>query len=150
MLHQQIKDEVKKAMLAREEVKLRTVRGILAAFTYELGVLKRKPDGELTDEEALAVIKRQAKQHKDSIEQFTAGGRQDLVDKEAEELKIIEAYLPQTMSQDEIRPLAEAKKAELGITDKSKAGLLMSALMKDLKGRADGGDVKAVVDQLLS
>jgi uncharacterized protein YqeY len=105
---------------------------------------------ELTDEEALAVIKRLVKQRKDSIDQFKKGNREDLVKVEEAELKILEVYLPQMMSQAEISKIAEKKKTELGISDKSKAGLLMSALMKELKGRADGGDVKVVVDKLFS
>jgi uncharacterized protein YqeY len=150
MLHEQIKGEIKQAMLAKDELKLRVVRSLVAAFMNETMSKKRKPDEMLTDEEALAVITRAAKQRKDSIEQFRAGNREDLAESEEAELKIIETYLPQLMSRDEIKPLAEAKKAELGITDKNKAGLLMSSLMKELKGKADGTDVKAVVDELLA
>lgn len=150
MLHEQIKGEIKEAMLAKDELKLRVVRSLVAAFTSEVMAKKRKPDELLSDEEALAVITRQAKQRKDSIEQFRAGQREDLASAEEAELKLIETYLPTLMSREEIKPLAEAKKAELGITDKTKAGLLMSSLMKDLKGKADGADVKAVVDELLN
>lgn len=150
MLHEQIKGEIKQAMLAKDELKLRVARSLVAAFTTEVMAKKRKPDELLSDEEALAVITRASKQRKDSIEQFKAGGRQDLVDSEQAELDIIETYLPKLMSRDEIKPLAEAKKTELGITDKTKAGMLMSAIMKDLKGKADGADVKAVVDELLA
>lgn len=150
MLHEQIKNEIKQAMLAKDELKLRVARSLVAAFTNELVAKKRKPDEFLSDEEALAVITRAAKQRKDSMEQFRAGGREDLATSEEAELKIIETYLPTLMSQAEIKTLAEAKKAELGATDKTKAGLLMSALMKDLKGKADGADVKAVVDELLA
>jgi len=149
MLHEQIKGEIKEAMKAKDELKLRVVRSLVAASTSEVMAKKRKPDEFLSDEEALAVITRASKQRKDSIEQFLAGGRKDLAESEEAELKIIETYLPTLMSRDEIKPLAEAKKAELGITDKTKAGLLMSAIMKDLKGKADGADVKAVVDELL-
>ena len=150
MLHEQIKGEIKEAMKAKDELKLRVVRSLVAAFTSELTAKKRKPDEILSDEEALAVITRASKQRKDSIEQFQVGGRQDLVDSEQAELNIIETYLPTLMTREEIRPLAEAKKNELNVTDKSKAGLLMSAIMKDLKGKADGADVKAVVDELLA
>lgn len=148
MLHDQIKEEIKKAMLAKDEVRLRTVRGISAAFTNELVTLKRKPDEKLSDEEALAVLKRLAKQRKDSIEQFQAGGREDLVATEKEELEIIESYLPAQMPREEIQKIAEAKKAEMGITDKSKMGILMGAVMKETKGQADGAAVKEVVEGL--
>jgi hypothetical protein len=150
MLHEQLKGEIKEAMKAKDAVKLSVVRGIVTAFMNELVAKKRKPDDFLSDEEALAVITRAAKQRKDSIEQFKAGGREDLAELEEAELKIIETYLPTLMTREEIKPLAIAKKEEMAITDKSKAGLLMSSLMKDLKGKADGGDVKAVVDEILN
>ena len=149
-IHTTIKDEIKKAMLAKEAVRLTVLRGLLAAFTNELVSKGRKPQEELTDEEALVVIKRSINQHKDSIKQFKAGNREDLASSEQEELVILEKYMPAQMSQDEILPLAEAKKASMGITDKSKLGMLVGALMKDLKGKADGADVKAVVEKLFS
>lgn len=147
-LHEQIRGELKEAMKAKDEVRLRTVRGILTAFTNELVATGSKPQDMIEDEKALAVITRLAKQRKDSIEQFKSGGREDLAEVEVAELAVLQTYLPTLMSKDEIRPIAEAKKAELGITDKAKVGMLLGALMKDLKGKADGSDVKAVVDSL--
>lgn len=149
-LHQQVKDELKVALKAREEVRLRTIRSMLTAFTNESVATGKTPQDMLDDEKVLAVIKRLAKQRRDSIEQYEAAGRNELAQVEKDELEILESYLPQMMSQDEIRPLAEAKKVELGIDDKSKMGLLMGALMKDLQGKADGGDVKAVVESLFN
>jgi uncharacterized protein len=149
-LHSQIKEELKTAMKAKDEVKLRTVRSMLTAFTNELVATGKKPQDELDDQGVLNVIKRLAKQRKDSIEQFEAAGRTDLSAPEKEELAVLESYLPQMMSRDEIRPIAEAKKAELSVTDKSKMGILMGAIMKETAGRADGADVKAVVEELLS
>lgn len=148
-LHEQIKGELKEAMKAHDEVKLRTVRSMLTAFVNELVATGKKPQDTLDDAGVLAVVKRLAKQRKDSIEQFVGGGRQDLADIEQAELRVLESYLPQMMSQDEIRPVAEQKMAEMGITDKSKMGILIGALMKELQGKADGGDVKAVVESLL-
>ncbi len=147
-LQETIKAELKPAMMAKDSVKLTVIRGLISAFTNELVSLGRTPQSELADEEVLAVIRRAVKQRKDSIEQFEKGGRADLADSEKAELAILDKYLPAMMSQDDIRAFAEAKKAELGVTDKSKVGMLMSALMKDLKGKADGGDVKAVVESL--
>ncbi len=148
-LHEQIKGEVKKAMLEKNQVKLGVVRGILSAFTNELVAKKHKPDELLGDEEAIAVIRRLAKQRQDSIGQFKNGGRADLAEQEEAELACLETYLPKLMSRDEIKKLAEAKKAELGVSAKGDAGKLTGALMKELKGKADGADVKAVVDELL-
>ncbi|MFC1720935.1 GatB/YqeY domain-containing protein [Patescibacteria group bacterium] len=149
MLHTQIKEDMKDAMRAKEELKLMTLRGLLSAFTNELVTQKKKPSESLDDESVLMIINRAAKQRKDAIEQFEKGGRPELAESEKAELEIIQAYLPQMMSVDEIRPIAEAKKTEMGIDDKSKAGQLMGAVMKELKGKADGGDVKKVVEELL-
>lgn len=148
-IHTAVKDGIKDALKSRDEVRLRTLRSLSAAMTNEVVAKKRKPDEFLTDEEALAVIKRAANQRKDSIEQFTKGGRPELVETEAAELAVLEALLPSMMSREEIAVVVKAKIAELG-ADKSKAGQLTGAIMKDLKGKADGGDVKAVVDELLA
>lgn len=136
-------------MKAKDEAKLRTVRSMLTAFTNELVARGQKPQDELDEAGTLAVIKRLAKQRKESIVQFEAAGRQDLSDPEKAELQILESYLPQLMSQEEIEPIAAAKLNELGVTDKSKMGVAVGALMKELQGRADGADVKAIVEKLL-
>ena len=149
-LHEEIKASLKKAMKARDGVKLRTVRSMLTAFTNELVATGKKPNETLQDDGVLSVIKRLSKQRKESIVQFEAGKRQDLADPEKAELKILESYLPQMMSQEEIEPIAKAKLAELGMNDKSKIGQAVGAVMKELKGKADGGYVKAVIEKLLS
>jgi hypothetical protein len=148
-LHLTIREELKTAMKAHDEVRLRTVRSMLTAFTNELVAIGKKPQEMLDDAGVLSVIKRLAKQRKDSIEQFTAGGRPELATIEKDELAVLESYLPQMMSQDEIRPIVEKKIAELGAVDKSKMGMLIGSLMKELQGKADGSDVKAVVESLL-
>jgi hypothetical protein len=148
MLHEQIKNGIKEAMLAKDALKLKAFRAMSAAFTNELVAKNKKPQDILTDEEAIAVITRMAKQRKDSIEQFRKGNREDLVGEEEAELAILETYLPKMMDRSEVQKLAEAKKSELGITDATKKGMLMSALTKDLKGKADGMMVKEVVDTL--
>jgi uncharacterized protein YqeY len=80
--------------------------------------------------------------------QYEAANRPELAVPEKAELIVLESYLPQMMSPDEIRPIAEAKKAELGVDDKSKLGVLVGAVMKELAGKADGGDVKVVIESL--
>jgi hypothetical protein len=147
-LHEQIRNSLKDALKAKEEVKLRTVRSMLTAFTNEAVATGGTPQTILTDDQVLAVIKRLAKQRKESIVQYEAANRPELAAPEKEELVVLESYLPLMMSQDEIRPIAEAKKAELGIDDKSKMGMLMGAVIKELAGKADGADVKAVVESL--
>lgn len=147
-LHESIKSELKEALKAKQTVRLRTVRSMLTAFTNELVATSRTPQDMLKDDEVLSVIKRLAKQRKDSIEQYEAADRPELAEPEKEELVVLESYLPQLMSQKEIRPVAEAKKAELGIDDKTKMGMLVGAVMKELAGKADGSDVKSVVESL--
>lgn len=149
-LHTQIKDEIKEAMKSKDSVKLGVVRGLVSAFTNELVSLRRTPQEELGDEEVLNVIRRAVKQRKDSIEQFTSGGRPELAQGEQAELSILETYLPAQMPREEVMKIAEAKIAEIGSVDNSKAGMLMGTLMKELKGKVDGDIVKSVVDELLN
>ena len=135
-------------MKARDSVRLDTLRGAVTAFTNELVAKGRKPTDELTDAEAVAVLKRLSKQRKDAIEQFEKGGRPELAEKELQELKIIETYLPPGASREDIERVAKAKKEELGITDASGIGKLTGAVMKEFAGTADGNDVKEAVAAL--
>lgn len=145
-IQETIKDGIKNAMKAKDEVRLSVLRGLSAAFTNELVNLKRTPQDKLSDEEALVVITRASKQRKDSIEQFEKGGRADLAESEKAELKIIEEFLPTLMSEDEIRAYVLAKKDEMGINSREQFGQFMGAVMSGLKGKADGALVKKVVD----
>lgn len=149
-LQQQITDQMKDAMRAKDTVRLGVLRAIKTAFTNELVATKRMPQDTLTDEEALAVITRESKKRKDSIEQFTKAERYELAKSEQDELEVIQEFLPQMMSRDEIKKVVEAKKTELGVIDKSEMGKFIGAVMTELKGKADGGDVKAVVEESLS
>ena len=138
------------AMKAKEPVKLVVMRGLIAACTNELVSKGRGPDGVLTEDEVLSVIVRASKQRKDSIEQFTAGGRPELAASEQAELDVLTSLLPAQMSKTDVEAAAKAKATEMGITDKTGANQLMGALMKDLKGKADGTMVKEVVDGLFA
>ncbi len=120
----------------------------MTAATNELVSSGRTPTDALTEDEMAILIRRAAKQRKDSIEQFEAGGRPELAEQEKVELAILEGYLPALMAKEEVEKLATAKAAEMNITDKTGANQLMGALMKDLKGKADGTVVKAVVDSM--
>jgi len=141
---------MKDAMRAKDSVRLSVIRGIVATCTNEAISKGRGPQGELTDDETLAVVRREAKKHKDSIGQYEAGGRPELAESEQAELVILETFLPSQMSVNEIRPVVEAKIKALGVTDKASAGKLTGAVMKELTGRADGALVKQVVESLLS
>lgn len=149
-LHESLRESLKEALKARDAVTLRTVRSIMTACTNELVATGKTPQDMLDDAGVLSVIKRLAKQRKESIVQYEAANRPELAVPEKEELIVLEAYLPILMSQEEIRPIAEAKKSELGIQDKAKVGVLVGAVMKDLAGKADGGDVKEVVERLFN
>ena len=147
-LHESLPEALKTAMKAKDLVKLSTIRSIMTACTNELVATSRTPQDHLTDEQTLTVIKRLAKQRKESIVQYEAAGRNDLSEPEKAELAILEAYLPSLMTQEQILPIAEAKKVELGIDDKTKMGMLVGAVMKELAGKADGGDVREVIESL--
>lgn len=144
----QIREDMKTAMRAKKADAVTTLRSLLAAFTNELVAQKRPPTDDLAEADVLAVLKRAAKQRKDSIEQFEKGDRQELADKERAELTLIEGYLPAQASEDEIQQVAEAKVAEFG-GDKSKMGQIIGAVVKELQGNADGAVVKRIVTDLL-
>src|SRR3989338_6305364 len=149
-LHQDIREQMTEAMKARDTVRLNVLRGLLSSFTNEAVARKRKPDEELSDEEALAVIARAVKQRKDSIEQFKKGHRTDLAEVEKSELAILETYLPTLMSRDEILVYVKERLAvQSSALDKSRADQFMGMIMKELKGKAGGALVKEVVDNLI-
>lgn len=150
MLQSDLKEQLKDAMRAKDATKLAVIRGLMSAMTNEAVSKGKGPDGVLSEDEVLTVVTRAAKQRKDSIEQFEKGGRPELAEQEKAELAVLQTMLPAQMSQDEIVAAAQAKAAEMGVTDKSGANQLMGALMKDLKGKADGTVVKAVVDSMFA
>lgn len=148
-LQQQIKEDMKTAMRAKESHKVTTLRGVMAAFTNESVKLGKTPQDPLDDEAALDVIKREARKRKDAIEQYEKAGRDDLSSNEKEELTFLESYLPQMMTKEEIEPIVASKIEELG-NDKSKMGQIIGAAMKELQGKADGSLVKEIVEEKLS
>ena len=145
MIHEDIKRGIPEAMKAKDEVRLRTYRSLVTMMTNEVVAKKRKPDEFLTDDEALAVLKRAANQRKDSIEQFDKAGRSELSEPEKLELTVIEALLPAQMSREEIEKVVREKKAAM---PDANIGMLTGAVMKELKGQADGGTVKEVIESL--
>ena len=136
------------AMKARDDLRVQTLLGALAAFTNELVAKSKKPTEELADNDAITVLKRLAKQRNEAAEVYEKGDRAELAEKESKELKIIEEYLPQMASREDIEKVARAKKEALGVADASGAGKLTGAVMKEFGGSADGGVVKEVVASL--
>ena len=149
MLAKKIRTDMIAAMKAKDDLRVQTLRGALAAFTNELVAKGRKPTEELDDKDVVVVLKRLAKQRKEAAEVYEKGGRAELAQKEASELKIIEEYLPQMASREDIEKVVRAKKEELGVVDVSGAGKLTGAVMKEFGGTADGQVVKEVVASLL-
>ena len=150
MLTKDIKSQMIAAMKAKDQLRVDTLRGAMAAFTNELVAKGRKPTEELTNDEAIAVLKRLGKQRTDAVEQYTRGNRPELAEKEAAEKKIIEEFLPQMASREEIERVACAKKDELGVVDSSGIGKLIGVVMKEFAGRADGNMVKEAVARLVA
>lgn len=148
-MHENIQNQIKDALRAKDSIRLLTLRGVLTAFTNESLNLGRKPQDKLTDEEAVLVVKKLAKQRKDSIEQFEKGGRNDLAENEKKELSILEEFLPGQMKEEEIKSIVLSKKEELKIEDKSKIGILIGAVVKATSSRADGAIVKKIVEEIL-
>lgn len=144
-----IKAEIKAAMIAKNMERLNVLRLISAAFTNELVSQGRPPTDPLSDEDCMKVLKRMAKQRKDSIDQFTAGGREDLAEAEKAELAVIETLLPAQMSEQEIEARVKEKLAANPI-DASKKGMFIGQMMKELGDTADGALVKQVVDRLVA
>jgi len=149
MLHQTIEAELKSALKSGEKEKAGVLRFLISAIKNYQIEQKLKGEEYLKDEDIIAVVRRQAKQRKDSIAEYEKGNRADLVEKEKAELAILENYLPQQVGEEKIREIVKAKKEELGIADKSGFGRLMGEVMKELKGQADGDAVKRMVDEEL-
>ena len=141
-----LNEDIKVAMKAKDRDKLTTLRMIKSSIQNE----QIKEGRDLTPDEELTVLAREAKQRRDSIEEFGQADRQDLVDKVTGELKIVEAYLPQQLTEDEIREIVlEAIKA-VGATSKADFGKVMGAVMPKVKGKADGNLVNSAVKALLN
>ena len=136
-INEKVANELKDAMRAKDTVAMTTLRALKSAIKYA-AVEKLGADGELSDPDALAVVRKQLKQRRDSVEQFTAGNRADLADKELAEIAILERYLPAAMSEAEVQQLVDTVIAELGATGKQQMGQVMKVLQERSAGRADG------------
>ena len=145
-----ILDELKSAMKQKEADKLRVLRSLKAKI-LEKEISERKGgESELTDEQIVEVLMKAAKQRKESIEQFEAGDRQDLADKEKEELELIERFLPEMMSEDEVRAEVKDQIEQMGATSMADMDKVMGVMMGRLKGKAEGSMVSSVVKEELS
>ncbi|MEK7060888.1 MAG: GatB/YqeY domain-containing protein [Patescibacteria group bacterium] len=149
MTKQKLQEELKQAMLARDALKTSVLRMLLSAINY-YEIQKGGAGYEAADEDVLAVVQKEAKQRKDSIEQFQKGQRQDLVDKETKELELLQKYLPQQMNEDQIREIVKETINQTGAKTMAEIGKVMDTLMSKVKGKADGGMVSKIVKESLS
>ena len=148
-LQQRVDSDLKEAMRAKDAMKLGVLRMLKSALKYA-AIAKSDADSDLSDTEAVQVIRKQAKQRQDSIESFEKGGRAELVAKEKEELAILNGYLPQGMSSDELAKVVRETISELGATSKAQMGAVMKTLQEKVGGRADGKTLSGEVQKQLS
>jgi len=147
-IQERIDADLKDAMRAKEAAKLAVLRMLKSALKYS-AIEKGGADGELDDAEATQVIRKQVKQRQDSIESFEKGGRPELAAKEREELALLNAYLPQAMSADELGTAVREAIAETGATSRAQMGAVMKVLQAKLAGRADGKTLSQEVQRQL-
>src|SRR5215475_3567556 len=148
-LQQRVDSDLKEAMRAKDATKLAVLRMLKSALKYA-AIEKSGAEAELSDAEAIQVIRKQAKQRQDSIKSFEKGGRAELANKEKEELALLNTYLPQAMSPDELTKVVSETITELGATSKAQMGSVMKALQTRVGGRADGKTLSAEVQKQLS
>ena len=145
-LQQRLSDEIKAAMLAKDAERLSTLRLLKSAVGYTQ--IERKTEN-LSDAEVIALVQKEVKKRRDSIEQFEKGGRTDLVEKEKKELTVLQSYLPQPLSPEELEQLVRAAIQEAGATSKKDMGTVIKAVQAKVAGRADGKTISGLVSKLL-
>jgi uncharacterized protein len=149
-LKENIDRDLKESLKSGEKDRLNAIRSIRAALLEKEVSIRVAGKAVLTDEQELEVLVSLAKKRRDAIEQFIAGNRPDLADKETAELKVIEEYLPEPVSDEEIQRVIEEIVAKSGATSMKDIGRVMGESMKALKGKADGNKVQQIVKSLLS
>ena len=147
-LTQRIDTDLQNAMRARDAMRLAVLRMLKAALKYA-AIEKSGAEGELDDAEAIQVIRKQVKQRQDSIEHFEKGGRTELAAQEKGEVEILNEYLPQAMSADDLAKIVRETIAETGATSKAQMGAVMKALGPKIAGRADGKTLSQEVQRQL-
>jgi uncharacterized protein YqeY len=148
-LQERLDSDLKEAMRAKDTTKLGVLRMLKSALKYA-AIAKSGAEAELSDAEAAQVMRKQAKQRQDSIESFEKGGRAELAKKEREELSILNTYLPQAMTADELAEIVRETIAEVGATSKAQMGAVMKALQVKIGGRVDGKTLSQEVQKRLS
>ncbi|MEY2439509.1 MAG: uncharacterized protein QOI34_894 [Verrucomicrobiota bacterium] len=148
-LNERVDSDLKEAMRAKDTTKLSVLRMLKSALRYS-AIEKSGADSELNEAEAIQIIRKQVKQRNDSIESFEKGGRPELVEKEKAELSILNTYLPQGMSADELSKIVRETITEIGATSKAQMGVVMKAVQAKVAGRADGKTLSQEVQKQLA
>ncbi len=145
-LLEKIDADLKAAMKAGDTTRTETLKMLKSDIAYDKG----KTGKELTDDQLIEVVSRSAKRRRESIKEFQKGNRQDLVDIETRQLAVVEEYLPKQMTEEEIDNYISDKIAAIGTITQKDIGKVMGEIMKELKGKADGGAVKAILSKKIS
>ncbi len=149
MLKDKVQEDLKQAMLSHEEEKLSTIRMLKSALQY-FEIQKGGAGYTATDEDVIEVVGREIKKRRESIEMFEKGGRQELADKEKKELEVLQAYLPEQLSEEEIKKMVDEAIALSGASSMQDMGKVMGILAPQTKGKADGGFVSLIVRERLN
>ncbi|MGF1493638.1 MAG: GatB/YqeY domain-containing protein [Microcoleaceae cyanobacterium] len=149
-LKDRVTEDIKAAMKAKDKVRLETVRSIKKVIIEKESTVRGEGQEALTPEQEMEALMQQAKQRRDSIDQYQKAGREDLAEKEATELAIIEEYLPKQLSDEEIAAVVDEIIAESGASSPKDMGKVMGPVMQKLKGQADGKKVQEIVKAKLS
>ncbi len=149
-LKERIGEDIKTAMKAKDKIRLETVRSIKKAILEKEVALRPKGIDSLSEEHEIELLSQQAKQRRDAIQQYQNAGREDLADKESQELAIIETYLPEQVSDEELETIIDEIIASSGASSVKDLGKVMGPAMKQLKGKADGKKIQALVKNKLS
>lgn len=148
-LKDRISEEIKAAMKAKDKVRLETVRSIKKVILEKESTLRAQGQEALTETQEIEVLTQLAKQRRDSIEQYHKAGRDDLAEQEAQELAILEEYLPKQLSDEEVAAVIDEIIATVGATSAKDMGKVMGPVMQKLKGRAEGQKIQAMVKEKL-
>lgn len=149
-IKEQIINDMKIAMKKKDTLKLQVLRSLKSKLMEKEISERKEGEATLSDEQAIGVLMKAAKQRKESIDQFESGGREDLAEKEKSELKIIESYLPEMMNDDEIRDIVKEKIDQLNASGLQDMGKVMGVVMSELKGKAEGSKISAIVKEELN
>lgn len=150
MLTDQIQEELKQAQLARDEVKVSTLRLLLSEVKNAEIFLRQSSGHNLSDEDVISVIQKEAKKRKESVASFRSGNREELAQKEEAELKILESYLPLQISDEELTNLVQEAITEVGATGMSDMGKVIQIVLAKVKGQVDGSRVSALAKAQLN